>query len=201
MPRTRSKLRIKKRCVIAKRTQAVKPRLVSRTSWHRAYICRFSSLTIPVKFGRFAFGGDYDDSVGFYVQPTLIETTDPKDKLMREEIFGPVITVYVYDDKKYDDTVELLDQTSNFGLTGSIFCQDKKILDQTRERLINAAGNLYLNDKSTGSIVNQQPFGGARLSGTNDKAGGPHYLFRFSSPLSIKDMKEPVKTFKHVSME
>jgi 1-pyrroline-5-carboxylate dehydrogenase len=146
-------------------------------------------------------GGEYDDSVGFYIQPTLIETTDPKDKLMREEIFGPVVTVYVYDDKKYDETVDLVDQTSNYALTGSIFCQDKKILDRTLERLINAAGNLYLNDKSTGSIVNQQPFGGARLSGTNDKAGGPHYLFRFSSPLAIKNMKQPLKTFKHISME
>lgn len=146
-------------------------------------------------------GGQYDDSVGFYVPPTVIETTDPKDKLMQEEIFGPVLTVYVYDDKKYDETVDLVNQTSGFALTGAIFCQDKKILDRTRERLINAAGNLYLNDKSTGSVVNQQPFGGARLSGTNDKAGGPHYLFRFSSPLSIKNMKQPLKTFKHVSME
>jgi 1-pyrroline-5-carboxylate dehydrogenase len=146
-------------------------------------------------------GGKCDDSTGFYIQPTLIETTDPKDKLMREEIFGPVITVYVYDDKKYNETVDLVNDTSNYALTGSIFCQDKKILEETRQHLINAAGNLYLNDKSTGSIVNQQPFGGARLSGTNDKAGGPHYLFRFSSPLAIKNMKEPLKTFKHISME
>jgi 1-pyrroline-5-carboxylate dehydrogenase len=146
-------------------------------------------------------GGEYDDSVGFYIQPTLIETTDPKDKLMSEEIFGPVVTVYVYDDKKYDETVDLVNQTSNYALTGSIFCQEKNVLEKTRERLINAAGNLYLNDKSTGSVVNQQPFGGARLSGTNDKAGGPHYIFRFSSPLAIKNMKEPLKTFKHISME
>jgi 1-pyrroline-5-carboxylate dehydrogenase len=146
-------------------------------------------------------GGEYDDSVGFYIQPTLIETKDPKDKLMREEIFGPVVTVYVYDDNKFDEVVDLVNQTSSYALTGSIFCQDKKILDKTRERLINAAGNLYLNDKSTGSVVNQQPFGGARLSGTNDKAGGPHYLFRFSSPLAVKNMKEPLKTFKHISME
>ena len=146
-------------------------------------------------------GGQCDDSVGFYVQPTLIETTDPQDKLMREEIFGPVVTVYVYQDKKFDDVVNLVEQTSNYALTGAIFCQEKKILEQTRARLINAAGNLYLNDKSTGSVVNQQPFGGARLSGTNDKAGGPHYLFRFSSPLAVKNMKDPLKTFKHVSME
>ncbi|CAF4750273.1 unnamed protein product, partial [Rotaria socialis] len=147
------------------------------------------------------FGGECNDSVGFYIQPTLIETADPNHKLMQEEIFGPVVTVYVYDDKKYDETVNLVNQTSNYALTGSIFCQDKTILEKTRDRLVNAAGNLYLNDKSTGSVVNQQPFGGARLSGTNDKAGGPHYIFRFSSPLAIKSMKVPLTTFKHVSME
>jgi 1-pyrroline-5-carboxylate dehydrogenase len=146
-------------------------------------------------------GGEYDDSTGFYIQPTLIETTDPKNKLMSEEIFGPVLTVYVYDDGKFNETVDLVNQTSNYALTGSIFCQDKKILEETRKRLINATGNLYLNDKSTGAVVNQQPFGGARLSGTNDKAGGPHYIFRFSSPLTVKNMKEPLKTFKHISME
>jgi 1-pyrroline-5-carboxylate dehydrogenase len=146
-------------------------------------------------------GGEYDDSTGFYIQPTLIETTDPKNKLMSEEIFGPVLTVYVYDDEKFNETVDLVNQTSNYALTGSIFCQDKKILEETRKRLINATGNLYLNDKSTGAVVNQQPFGGARLSGTNDKAGGPHYIFRFSSPLTVKNMKEPLKTFKHISME
>ena len=146
-------------------------------------------------------GGQTDDSVGFYVQPTLIETTDPKNKLMCEEIFGPVLTVFVYEDEKFNEIVELVDQTSSYALTGSIFCHDQKILEQTRRRLHYAIGNLYLNDKSTGSVVNQQPFGGARLSGTNDKAGGPHYLFRFASPLAVKDMKEPLKTFRHVSMD
>ncbi|CAF3090590.1 unnamed protein product [Rotaria sp. Silwood2] len=173
--------------------------VIDRNSFNRirSYIdfARTSSST------KILVGGEYDDSVGFYIQPTLIETTDPKNKLICEEIFGPVVTVYVYDDKKYDETVDLLNETSNYALTGSIFCQDKIILDKTRERLINTIGNLYLNDKSTGSVVNQQPFGGARLSGTNDKAGGPHYLLRFSSPLAIKNMKEPLKTFKHVSME
>lgn len=146
-------------------------------------------------------GGQCNDSVGFFVQPTLIQTTDPKNKLMCEEIFGPIVTVYVYDDDKFDETVDLVNQTSNYALTGSIFCQDKKVMEKTRERLFNAAGNLYLNDKSTGSVVNQQPFGGARLSGTNDKAGGPHYIFRFSSPLAVKNMKDPLTTFKHISME
>ena len=173
--------------------------VIDRASFNRikAYIdhARSSSST------KILVGGEYDDSVGYYIQPTLIETTDPKDKLMKEEIFGPVVTTYVYDDNKFDETVDLVNDTSNYALTGSIFCQDKQILEQTRQRLINAAGNLYLNDKSTGSIVNQQPFGGARLSGTNDKAGGPHYIFRFSSPLAIKNMKDPLKTFKHVSME
>ncbi|CAF3164405.1 unnamed protein product [Rotaria socialis] len=173
--------------------------VIDRNSFNRIrmYIdyARKSSST------KIIFGGECNDSVGFYIQPTLIETADPNHKLMQEEIFGPVVTVYVYDDKKYDETVNLVNQTSNYALTGSIFCQDKTILEKTRDRLVNAAGNLYLNDKSTGSVVNQQPFGGARLSGTNDKAGGPHYIFRFSSPLAIKSMKVPLTTFKHVSME
>jgi 1-pyrroline-5-carboxylate dehydrogenase len=173
--------------------------VIDRTSFNliRSYIdyARSSSTT------KILVGGEYDDSIGFYIQPTLIETTDPKNKLMSEEIFGPILTVYVYDDEKFNETVDLVNQTSNYALTGSIFCQDKNILEETRRRLINAAGNLYLNDKSTGAVVNQQPFGGARLSGTNDKAGGPHYIFRFSSPLTVKNMKEPLKTFKHISME
>jgi len=173
--------------------------VIDQTSFNliRSYIdyARSSSTT------KILVGGEYDDSTGFFIQPTLIETTDPKNKLMSEEIFGPVLTVYVYDDEKFNETVDLVNQTSNYALTGSIFCQDKKILEETRKRVINAAGNLYLNDKSTGAVVNQQPFGGARLSGTNDKAGGPHYIFRFSSPLTVKNMKEPLKTFKHISME
>lgn len=155
----------------------------------------------PSSNSQILIGGQVDDSVGFYVQPTLIETKDPKNRLMSEEIFGPVVTVYLYDDEKFDQVVDLVNETSNYALTGSIFCKDEQILDKTRQRLIYATGNLYLNDKSTGSIVNQQPFGGARLSGTNDKAGGPHYIFRFASPLATKIMKDPLKTFKHVSME
>ncbi|CAF1122395.1 unnamed protein product [Rotaria sp. Silwood1] len=173
--------------------------VIDRNSFNRirSYIdfARTSSTT------KILVGGEYDDSIGFYIKPTLIETIDPKNKLMCEEIFGPVVTIYVYDDKKFDEIVDLINETSTYALTGSIFCQDKIILDKTHECLRNAMGNLYLNDKSSGSVVNQQPFGGARLSGTNDKAGGPHYLLRFSSPLSVKNMKEPLKTFKHVSME
>ncbi|CAF3711447.1 unnamed protein product [Rotaria sp. Silwood1] len=174
--------------------------VIDRNSFNRirSYIdfARTSSSSTKI-----LVGGEYDDSIGFYIKPTLIETIDPKNKLMYEEIFGPVVTIYVYDDKKFDEIVNLINETSTYALTGSIFCQDKIILDKTHECLRNAMGNLYLNDKSSGSVVNQQPFGGARLSGTNDKAGGPHYLLRFSSPLSVKNMKEPLKTFKHVSME
>jgi len=171
--------------------------VIDRASFNRIR----SYLDFARSTAKIVVGGETDDSKGFYVQPTLIETKDPKNKLMCEEIFGPVLTVYVYDDEQYDQIVDLVDQTSNYALTGAIFCQDKKTLQKTYERLIYATGNLYLNDKSTGSIVNQQPFGGARLSGTNDKAGGPHYIFRFASPLAVKNMKQPLKTFKHVSME
>ncbi|CAF0746168.1 unnamed protein product [Didymodactylos carnosus] len=146
-------------------------------------------------------GGLCDNHNGYYIHPTMIETKNPNDKLMTEEIFGPVVTVYVYDDKKFDEIVDLVDHTSSFGLTGSIFCQDKAVLEKTKERLLHSVGNLYLNDKSTGAVVNQQPFGGSRSSGTNDKAGGPHYILRWTSPISVKDMKQPLNTFKHISME
>ena len=131
-------------------------------------------------------GGVCDDRVGYFVEPTIIQVKDPKDKLMREEIFGPVLSLYVYPDKDLSQVLELVSVTTDYALTGAIFAQDKKFLSFATQKLKYAAGNFYVNDKCTGSVVGQQPFGGSRMSGTNDKAGGPHYLLRWASPQNVK---------------
>lgn len=136
-------------------------------------------------------GGVCDNKVGYYVQPTIVRVKDPKDKLMREEIFGPVLTVYVYEDKDMNQVLDLVSTSTNYALTGAIFAQDQEFLKTATERLKYAAGNFYVNDKSTGSVVGQQPFGGSRMSGTNDKAGGPHYLLRWASPQNVKETFVP----------
>ena len=130
-------------------------------------------------------------SVGYFVEPTVIRTTDPMFKSMVEEIFGPVITIYVYDDNKYEETLELCDRTSPYGLTGSIFARDRYAIDMAFNKLRYAAGNFYINDKPTGAVVGQQPFGGARASGTNDKAGSMLNLYRWISPRTIKESFVP----------
>ncbi|XP_028040224.1 delta-1-pyrroline-5-carboxylate dehydrogenase, mitochondrial [Bombyx mandarina] len=137
-------------------------------------------------------GGEFDNSKGYFVQPTIIETTDPHDKLMTEEIFGPVLTIYVYNDKDIDKTMDLIGTSTKFALTGAIFAKDQVFLKKAYENLKMTAGNFYINDKSTGSVVGQQPFGGGRMSGTNDKAGGPNYVMRWTSPQSIKETFVPL---------
>ena len=138
-------------------------------------------------------GGEFDGSKGYFVQPTIIETTDPHDKLMVEEIFGPVLTMYVYDDRDVDKTMALIGSSTKFALTGAVFSQDKNFLQKALDELKMTAGNFYLNDKSTGSVVGQQPFGGGRMSGTNDKAGGPGYVMRWTTPQSIKETFVPLR--------
>ncbi len=142
-------------------------------------------------------GGKYDKQIGYFVHPTLFETSNPNDKLMREEIFGPVLTAYVYKNAEYDNVLRLIDTTTPFALTGSIFAQDEQIISKTKTVLKQSCGNLYINDKSTGAVVNQQPFGGGRLSGTNDKPGGPFYLTKWTSPQSIKLFKLSQTSFKN----
>ncbi|KAI0089216.1 delta-1-pyrroline-5-carboxylate dehydrogenase [Irpex rosettiformis] len=137
--------------------------------------------------GEILIGGTGDDSKGYYIQPTVILTKDPKSVTMVEEIFGPVITVFVYEDDDYEKTLELIDTTTSYGLTGSIFATDRKALLQATNKLRNAAGNVYYNEKCTGAVVGQQPFGGARGSGTNDKAGSMAIFYRFVSARSIKE--------------
>jgi 1-pyrroline-5-carboxylate dehydrogenase len=132
-------------------------------------------------------GGNYDKSEGYFIEPTVIVTTDPKSTTMCEEIFGPVLTIYVYEDDQWKETLALVDNTSPYALTGAIFATDRNLIDQATKALANAAGNFYVNDKPTGAVVGQQPFGGARGSGTNDKAGSPINLTRWISPRLIKE--------------
>jgi 1-pyrroline-5-carboxylate dehydrogenase len=144
---------------------------------------------------------NYDDSVGYYIEPTVILTTDPKFKTMEEEIFGPVITIYIYKDNDYEKTLHICDETSPYALTGSIFANDRKYIVKAKEILTNAAGNFYVNDKPTGAVVGQQPFGGARASGTNDKAGDMINLLRWISPRTIKETFNPPIDYKYPFME
>ncbi|MET0790234.1 MAG: L-glutamate gamma-semialdehyde dehydrogenase [Polyangiaceae bacterium] len=142
-------------------------------------------------------GGGADDSVGFFVEPTLIEVSDPMHALMREEIFGPVVSYFVYDDDRFEQILTVCDESTPYALTGAIFARDPLAIELGRARLTMAAGNFYINDKPTGAVVGQQPFGGARLSGTNDKAGSPWNLMRWASPRVIKENRNPPHDFKY----
>ena len=132
-------------------------------------------------------GGTYDKSVGYFVSPTVILTTNPKYETMETELFGPVVTVYVYEDNQWEDTLKLIDDTSEYGLTGAVLSRDRYAISQATRALENCAENFYINDKPTGAVVGQQPFGGARGSGTNDKAGSAQNLLRWTSPRLIKE--------------
>jgi 1-pyrroline-5-carboxylate dehydrogenase len=145
-------------------------------------------------------GGGYDDSDGYFVEPTVIETSDPDFRTMREELFGPVVTAYVYPEAKYRETLEMVDRGAPYGLTGAVFSQDRAALDQADEALRYAAGNFYVNDKPTGAVVGQQPFGGARASGTNDKAGSMWNLIRWVSPRTIKETFVPATDYRYPFM-
>lgn len=145
-------------------------------------------------------GGNGDKSKGYFIEPTIIETTDPYYRTMQEEIFGPVMTIYVYDDIELDETLELCDKTSPYGLTGAIFSTDRIAVAHACEKLRYSAGNFYINDKPTGATVGLQPFGGARASGTNDKAGGELNLLRWTSPRTIKETLVPATDFKYPFM-
>ena len=137
------------------------------------------------------YGGDYDDSTGYFIEPTLIRAHDPKERTMQEEIFGPVTTAYVYPDEEFASTLTLVDETSPYGLTGAIFARDRAAIKLASDVLEQSAGNFYINDKPTGAVVGQQPFGGARRSGTNDKAGSAYNLMRWVSPRAIKETFDP----------
>lgn len=142
-------------------------------------------------------GGGYDKSKGYFIEPTVILTSNPDYETMSTELFGPVITVYVYNDEDYVETLKLVDQTSEYALTGAIFSTDRYAIDQATKALVNAAGNFYINDKPTGAVVGQQPFGGARASGTNDKAGSAQNLLRWVSPRMIKETFVSPKDYRY----
>jgi 1-pyrroline-5-carboxylate dehydrogenase len=146
-------------------------------------------------------GGGCNDSTGYFIEPTVVVTKDPKSKLMVEEIFGPVLTVYVYPENEYDETLELCDQTSPYALTGAIFALDRGAIVKAMDVLRHAAGNFYINDKPTGAIVGQQPFGGSRASGTNDKAGSWLNLERWVSPRTIKETFLPSRDYRYPYMK
>jgi len=163
----------------------------------------FSTITKYIDYAaaadnaEIAIGGHYDDSKGFFVEPTVITTTDPHFKTMEEEIFGPVMTMYCYKDADYEAALELCDQTSPYSLTGAIFAQDRLAVSLALGKLENASGNFYINDKPTGAVVGQQPFGGGRASGTNDKAGSKQNLMRWASVRAIKENFVPPQSFEY----
>ncbi|MFB0564219.1 MAG: L-glutamate gamma-semialdehyde dehydrogenase [Candidatus Aminicenantaceae bacterium] len=145
-------------------------------------------------------GGNYDDSKGYFIEPTVVVAADPKHKLMEEEIFGPVLTVYVYPESDYTETLKICDSTSPYGLTGSIFATERNAVIEAYNALRHAAGNFYINDKPTGAVVSQQPFGGARASGTNDKAGSLLNLLRWTSARTVKESLNPPKEYRYPFM-
>jgi 1-pyrroline-5-carboxylate dehydrogenase len=146
-------------------------------------------------------GGNYDDSKGYFIEPTVIVTGNPHYRTMEEEIFGPVMTVHVYDDEKYEDMLEVCDQTSIYALTGAVFATERTAVSLALSKLENAAGNFYINDKPTGAVVGQQPFGGARASGTNDKAGSYLNLLRWVSTRTIKETFDAPEAFEYPFMD
>lgn len=146
-------------------------------------------------------GGNYDKSKGYFIEPTIIKVKDPKYVTMCEELFGPVLTLHVYDEHKFDEILHIVDTTSIYALTGSIMAQDRYAIEHATKKLVNSAGNFYINDKPTGAVVGQQPFGGARGSGTNDKAGAKVNLLRWVSPRTIKETFVPVTDFRYPFMQ
>jgi 1-pyrroline-5-carboxylate dehydrogenase len=160
----------------------------------------FEKITGYIKYAKehkdeyeFVYGGRYDSSKGWFIEPTVIKTTNPKGKLMVEEIFGPVVTVYTYADKNYLDTLKLCDSTSPYSLTGAILAKDKEAVATAEKILRYSAGNFYINEKPTGAIVGRQPFGGTRASGTNDKAGSWLNILRWLNPRTIKETTTPAR--------
>ena len=154
-------------------------------------------ITDAKRTARVVAGGEWDKSHGYFIKPTLLETDNPGFRQLCEEIFGPVVTAFVYDDGKWTETLELVDRTSPYALTGAVFAQDRRAVVEAASALRYAAGNFYVNDKPTGAVVGQQPFGGARASGTNDKAGSMWNLIRWVSPRTVKETLVPATDYRY----
>mgnify|MGYP001449380061 FL=1 len=167
----------------------------------------FDNITSYIEFAKnsdeheLLIGGKYDKSKGYFIEPTIIVSSDPKSKLMCEEIFGPIVTIYIYDAEKYEETIDLVNETSPYALTGAVFSNNKEATDIASKKLENAAGNFYINDKPTGAVVGQQPFGGSRASGTNDKAGSYLNLVRWVSPRTTKEVFESPTDYRYPFMD
>ncbi|MEC7858301.1 MAG: L-glutamate gamma-semialdehyde dehydrogenase [Bacteroidota bacterium] len=167
----------------------------------------FDNITSYIEFAKnsdeheLLIGGKYDKSKGYFIEPTIILSSDPKSKLMCEEIFGPIVTIYIYDAEKYEETIDLVNETSPYALTGAVFSNNKEAIDLASKKLENAAGNFYINDKPTGAVVGQQPFGGSRASGTNDKAGSYLNLVRWVSPRTTKEVFESPTDYRYPFMD
>ena len=209
------------RCYISKSVwKVIKDKLVAQTEElkmgdpedHKNFVSAvidgnsFQNITDYIEFAKKArdckiiAGGQYDKSKGWFIRPTIVVTSNPKFRLLEEEIFGPVLTIYVFDDKDFAKTINLVDATSPYALTGAVFAQDREIIQMAEQKLRQSAGNFYINDKPTGAVVGQQPFGGARASGTNDKAGGIQNMIRWVSPRSIKENFNPPKNYRYPYM-
>jgi len=167
----------------------------------------FDNITSYIDFAKksdmheLLVGGKYDKKKGYFIEPTIFISSDPKSKLMCEEIFGPIVTIYIYDAEEYEETIDLVNETSPYALTGAIFSKDKEAIDIASKKLENAAGNFYINDKPTGAVVGQQPFGGSRASGTNDKAGSYLNLVRWLSPRTTKEVFESPTDYRYPFMD
>lgn len=160
-------------------------------------IASFIDYTKERDDAEFIAGGTYDKSKGYFIHPTVVKTNNPHFRTMCEEIFGPFITIYVYDEDQFEEALDLLDKTSEYALTGAVYSNDRYAIDLASRKLVNAAGNFYINDKPTGAVVGQQPFGGARASGTNDKAGSYLNLIRWVSPRTIKETFVPATDYRY----
>ena len=173
--------------------------VIDEASWNK---CKsYIDFAEAADDAKIVLGGKCDKTVGWFVEPTVIETSNPHFKSMQEEIFGPVITVYPYDDEKWEEAVRLCDETSPYGLTGAVFGRDRMAVEKITDELRYAAGNFYINDKPTGAVVGMQPFGGARASGTNDKAGGEFNLIRWIIPRVIKETLVSPTDYKYTYMK
>ncbi len=172
--------------------------VIDAASFHN--IVRYIEMARTSADAQIVFGGGYDKGAGWFIQPTVVVTDNPHHTLMTEEIFGPVLTIYVYADEAFTETLALVDATTPYALTGAVFGRDRASLDRVCHRLRYAAGNFYINDKPTGAVVGQQPFGGGRASGTNDKAGSPLNLWRWVSPRTIKETFVPPRAVEYPFM-
>jgi 1-pyrroline-5-carboxylate dehydrogenase len=173
--------------------------VIDEASWNK---CKsYIDFAAAADDAKIVLGGKCDKTVGWFVEPTVIETSNPHFKSMQEEIFGPVITVYPYDDEKWEEAVRLRDETSPYGLTGAVFGRDRMAVEKITDELRYAAGNFYINDKPTGAVVGMQPFGGARASGTNDKAGGEFNLIRWIIPRVIKETLVSPTDYRYTYMK